>query len=103
MDPIKGICEHAMHAFARAKHAARPGSPLLAAREALGADRFAEVACEALRASLKRELFALLDEAKAEGPGFRLPHLAEHALIATVVADASSAVIEAAKAAEEAA
>ena len=87
---ITQLCRIAMEGFARAANAARPGSPMDRARTKLG-NRFSGVACDALRATLRRVPFdlELRDLITQASPGMPVGEL----WIATVVADTSTAVL----------
>jgi len=87
---ISRLCRIAMEGVARAVTAARPGSPMERARTKLG-DRFSDVACDALRATLRRvltdpELRELIAQAS---PGMPVGEL----WMATVIADTSTAIL----------
>ncbi|MBY0277912.1 hypothetical protein K2Z84_21470 [Candidatus Binatia bacterium] len=81
-----------MQICAREFAKATPESPFDRARAALG-ERFVSVATDAMRESLTRELEALLE---AHRPGDQPPPLAGELLMATVLADTTKAVIDAA-------
>ena len=87
---ISQICHIALEGFARAAAAARPGSPMDRARTKLG-DRFCQVACDALKATVLRvltdpEMKELVPQAS---PGLPVGEL----WIATIIADTTSAII----------
>ncbi|MBM4354100.1 MAG: hypothetical protein FJ109_09955 [Deltaproteobacteria bacterium] len=89
-DAISQICHIALDGFARAAAAARPGSPMDQARTKLG-DRFCQVACDALKATVLRvltdpEMKELVTQAS---PGLPVGEM----WMATIIADTSAAII----------
>jgi len=92
MDPVTGICDAAMRAFAEASSRASKDSPLAKARARLG-ERYAEAACEGLRQVIKT--FILDDENREAALAPASPGRAfETMFLATVIADVSAYVIE---------
>jgi hypothetical protein len=96
-DAISQICHIALEGFARAAAAARPGSPMDQARTKLG-DRFCQVACDALKATVLRvltdpEMKELVTQAS---PGMPVAPVAPvgQMWMATIIADTSTAIIE---------
>lgn len=88
---ISQICHIALEGFTRAAAAARPDSPMDQARTKLG-DRFCEVACDALKATVLRvltdpEMKELVTQAT---PGMPVGQM----WMATIIADTSTAIIE---------
>ena len=89
-DAISQICHIALDGFTQAAAAARPGSPMDEARTRLG-DRFCVVACDALKTTVLRvltdpEMKELVPQAS---PGLPVGEM----LMATIIADTSTAII----------
>jgi hypothetical protein len=87
---ITRICHIALEGFTRAAAVARQGSPMDQARTKLG-DRFCQVACDALKATVLRvltdpEMKELVTQAS---PGLPVGEM----WMATIIADASAAII----------
>jgi len=87
---ISQICHIALEGFTRAAAVARPGSPMDQARTKLG-DRFCEVACDALKATLLRVLIdpEMKELVTRASPGLPVGEM----LMATIIADTSTAII----------
>lgn len=94
LQAVTAICERAMRAFATAVRSAAPDSPFSRARAALPKDRFYDVVIEALRASIKRDLLAAAGDYAATRS---VAPLAGEAIIVAAVADATAAVVAAAR------
>ena len=89
-DAISQICHIALEGFTRAAAAARPGSPMDQARTKLD-DRFCQVACDTLKATVLRvltdpEMKELVTQAS---PGMPIGEM----WLATIIADTSTAII----------
>jgi hypothetical protein len=90
-DPVARLADATMQGFAMFAARATPDSPFGIARQTLG-DRYADVACEALRAGLRRVLVERREETLAalNAAG----NLAAQDVLMGIVNDAIQAVIE---------
>lgn len=100
MSAITRIADIVMGGFARAIQSASPGSPLARAKHVLG-DRFADVACEAMRRRLR---VALIDRRDENARDLSSPYgeLAARTIVVSVISDSIRDVIVAAGVADAA-
>jgi hypothetical protein len=92
-DTIKGICDSIMRAFGAAFHSARDGAPIRRAKDALGSDRFVEVARRTMAERITVELTgakAKQNEEDLRGPASLY---AVQAIVTGIVADVFTACI----------
>lgn len=91
---ITGICDAIMNAFGQAYHAASLHSPIRRAKEALGSDRFAEVARTTMVERVIAELTGALAKQNAEDLRGPMAHYAVKAIVTGIVADVFTACIK---------